>query len=111
MPEDPYQLERNKPLRIKNDEPKEYSLKHFIEYDRKVLRFYCVWDDRSNMFGDIHEFIIHYYLVDDCVEVREVHKQNDGRNPFPLLLKKQPLPKVFTDMNGKNIFFQRFINL
>lgn len=98
MPEDPYQSERNKPYRIKNDEPRSYPLKHFIEYDRKVLRFYCVWDDRSNMFGDIHEFIIHYYLVDDCVEVREVHKPNDGRNPFPLLLKKQPLPKVFTDM-------------
>jgi hypothetical protein len=98
MPEDPYQLERNKPIRIKTEEPKEYPLKHFIEYDRKVLRFYCVWDDRSNLFGDIHEFIIHYYLVDDCVEVREVHKPNDGRNPFPLLLKKQPLPKVFTDM-------------
>jgi hypothetical protein len=99
MPEDPYQLERNKPLRIKSDEPRNYPLKHFLENDRKVLRFYCVWDDRSNMFGDVHEFIIHYYLVDDCVEVREVHKQNDGRNPFPLLLKKQQLPKIFTDMN------------
>jgi len=98
MPEDPYQQDRNKPTRIKCEEPKSYPLKHFLEYDRKVLRFYCVWDDRSSMFGDIHEFIIHYYLVDDNVEVREVHKQNDGRNPFPLLLKKQQLPKVFTDM-------------
>ncbi|ORX56052.1 hypothetical protein BCR36DRAFT_346610 [Piromyces finnis] len=98
MPEDPYQLERNKPIRIKVEESKEYPLKHFIEFDRKVLRFYCVWDDRSNLFGDIHEFIIHYYLVDDCVEVREVHKPNDGKSPFPLLLKKQPLPKIFTDM-------------
>jgi len=99
MPEDPYQLERNRPLRVKSNEQKNYPLKHFLEYDRKVLRFYCVWDDRSKMFGDIHEIIIHYYLADDCVEVREINKQNDGRNSSSLLLKKQQLPKVFIDMN------------
>lgn len=24
----------------------------FFEYDRKVLRFYCIWDNRSMLFGD-----------------------------------------------------------
>lgn len=25
--------------------------------DRKVLRFYCVWDDRDNMFGEINPYV------------------------------------------------------
>lgn len=37
--------------------------------------------------------MIHYYLADDCVEVCEVHKKNDGRDPFPLLLHKTKVPK------------------
>ncbi|KAG4084716.1 hypothetical protein H8356DRAFT_1346354 [Neocallimastix lanati (nom. inval.)] len=75
MPEDPYQLERKRPLRIKSNEQKNYPLTNFLEYDRKVLRFYCVWDNRK------------------------IHRQNNGRNRPSLLLKKQQLPKVFIDMN------------
>ena len=73
------------------------KLKQFLENDRKILRFYCVWDDRDNMFGELREFVIHYYLVDHNVEVREVHKPNDGRDAFPILLRKQPLPKHLAD--------------
>ncbi|XP_054754616.2 EF-hand domain-containing protein 1-like [Lytechinus pictus] len=69
------------------------KLKQFLELDRKVLRFFCVWDDRSSMFGEQRPYIIQYYLVDDTVEVREVHEPNDGRDPFPLFLKKQRVPK------------------
>ena len=101
MPEDPYQLERKRPLRIKSNEQKNYPLTNFLEYDRKVLRFYCVWDNRSKLFGDTHEFIIHCYIFDDCAEIWEIHRQNNGRNRPSLLLKKQQLPKVFIDMNGE----------
>ena len=45
------------------------------------------------MFGEQRPFIIQYYLVDDTVEVREVHNPNDGRDPFPLFLKRQRVPK------------------
>ena len=45
------------------------------------------------MFGEQRPFIIQYYLVDDTVEVREVHDPNDGRDPFPLFLKRQRVPK------------------
>ncbi|XP_002739739.1 EF-hand domain-containing protein 1-like [Saccoglossus kowalevskii] len=69
------------------------KLKQFIDLDRKVLRFYCVWDDRDSMFGEIRPYTLQYYLVDDTVEVREVHGPNDGRDPFPLLLRRQKLPK------------------
>lgn len=69
------------------------KLKQFIDMDRKVLRFYCVWDDRSSMFGEKRPYIIQYYLVDDTVEVREVHESNDGHDPFPVFLRRQKLPK------------------
>ena len=35
------------------------KLRQFLEMDRKVLRFYCVWDDRDSMFGEMRKFIIH----------------------------------------------------
>ena len=44
--------------------------------------------------------VLHYYLVDDCVEVREVQKPNNGRDPFPILLRKQRLPKSFHELSG-----------
>ena len=37
--------------------------------------------------------ILHYFLADDTVEIREVHEPNDGRDPFPVLLARQKLAK------------------
>ncbi|NWW89265.1 EFHC1 protein, partial [Rhynochetos jubatus] len=72
-------------------------LKQFLTYDKQVLHFYAMWDDTDSMFGENRPYIIHYYLADDTVEVREVYKQNDGRDPFPILMKRQRLPKTFVD--------------
>ena len=35
------------------------KLRKFLELDRKVLRFYCIWDDRDQMFGEVRRFILH----------------------------------------------------
>lgn len=100
IPKDPYQLIRNRPRRNPSLAPERNDkLRRFLENDRKVLRFFCVWDDRDSMFGELREFVIHYYLVDDCVEVREVQKPNNGRDPFPILLRKQKLPKTFNGVS------------
>lgn len=69
----------------------------------KVLRFFSLWDDSDSMFGETRPVIIHYYLVDDTVEVREVHERNDGRDPFPVLMKRQHLPKCFKDGIGEKM--------
>jgi EF-hand domain-containing protein 1 len=61
--------------------------KQFLDNDRRVLRFYARFDDLP--------FIIHYFLADDTVEIREVHHPNDGRDNFALLMKRQKLPKAF----------------
>ena len=63
------------------------SQKQFLDNDRKVLRFFVKYEDMP--------YVIHYYLADDTVEIREVHHPNDGRDSFALLLRRQKLPKSF----------------
>lgn len=41
----------------------------FLKYDRKVLRFICIWDDRKSLYGDLQQFKAHYFLTDDSIEV------------------------------------------
>lgn len=65
----------------------------FQQHDGDVLRFDCIWDEREKEGGDISHFCLNYFLADDEVEVREMHKVNNGKDPFPALLKKCPLPK------------------
>lgn len=64
------------------------SQKQFLDNDRRVLRFYT--------FSDDEPFIIHYYLADDTIEIREINFANSGKYNFPLLLRRQKLPKVFS---------------
>jgi hypothetical protein len=64
------------------------SQKQFLENDRKVLKFYA---KHYNL-----KYIIHYYLADDTVEIREVYIPNSGRDDFPLFLKRNKLPKQFS---------------
>jgi hypothetical protein len=45
------------------------SQKQFLDNDRKVLRFFAKCDDMP--------YIIHYFLADDTIEVKEVHFNNE----------------------------------
>jgi len=40
----------------------------------------------------LNKYKINYYLADDKIEVKELHEPNNGKSPFPLLLKKSKLP-------------------
>ena len=53
--------------------------KQFLSNDRKVLLFNVIADN---------PYIIHYYLADDTIDIREVNFPNNGRDPFPLMLKR-----------------------
>ncbi|CAB3978488.1 EF-hand domain-containing 1-like [Paramuricea clavata] len=103
---DPYTEGRKQPPRSYTTPSEFDKLRQFLVMDRKVLRFYCVWDDRDNMFGEMRPYILHYYLVDDTVEVREVHSANDGRDPFPVLIQRQKLAK---DRNATTSSFPRAV--
>ena len=99
LPEDPFiKKMTTKPKLVKDHIMKEYleysmgggkvkSAKQFLENDRKVLRYYAKFEGLK--------YIIHYYLSDDTVEIREVNYNNSGRDPFPLLLSRNKLPKKF----------------
>ena len=68
------------------------TLKQFLDHDRHVLRFYCYWNDKDNMFGDSREMILHYFLADDTMEVKEVIPANSGRDATPMFLRRARLP-------------------
>lgn len=78
------------------------SQKQFLDNDRKVLRFFTKFDGLP--------FVIHYYLADDTVEIREVHHANDGRDSFALLLKRQKLPQRFAvNQPGQNFIGDNYL--
>lgn len=72
------------------------NLRKFLANDRKVLRFFCVWDN-TILFGEPQQYTIHFYLTDDTMEVVEQHKHNSGRDPFPKLLARKKLPRNYEE--------------
>jgi len=115
-PQDPYMNYRKamdesmQPLRPYE---KYDTLKQFLDHDRHVLRFFCYWDDSEEMFGDERDMVLHYYLADDTIEIREVIPANAGRDAVPVFLKRGKLPKdpgslqqpgVATDRTVLNVF-------
>ncbi|XP_028996745.1 EF-hand domain-containing protein 1 isoform X2 [Betta splendens] len=95
MPEDPYSKLRKKPQSCFTTPSESDCMHQFLTMDRKVLRFFALWDDSDCLYGDTKPVTIQYYLVDDTVEVREVHEPNSGRDPFPILMRRQRLAKTF----------------
>jgi len=96
-PEDPYGRLREEidqsmqPLRPYERLDK---LKQFLEHDRHVLRFDAEWNDQASMFGDVRQLVVHYFLADDTIEIREVIGANSGRDSVPVFLKRAKLPKM-----------------
>lgn len=48
----------------------EDALARFLVADKKVLRFYALWESRDRASADLRSFVVHFFLVDDTVEVR-----------------------------------------
>ncbi|XP_026711821.1 EF-hand domain-containing family member C2 isoform X3 [Athene cunicularia] len=95
-PDDPYTKERQKILdSMKPLRPYERidTLKQFLDHDGHVLRFFCVWDDPESMFHDPRELVLHYYLSDDTIDIKEIIPVNSGRDAVPLFLRRAKLPK------------------
>lgn len=89
MPSDAFRTSKVPVARPRDNDMKEYmektlgggkvpSQKQFLDKDRQVLRFFVECEDLP--------YIVHYYLADDSVEIREVHHPNDGRQAAPKLL-------------------------
>ncbi|XP_029937185.1 EF-hand domain-containing family member C2 [Myripristis murdjan] len=96
IPDDPYsKLREEMEKSIQPLRPYERldTLKQFLDHDGKILRFYCFWDDTVNMFGVLHELILHYFLADDTIEINEVIYPNSGQDAVPKFLRRSRLPK------------------
>lgn len=59
--------------------------RRFLEYDRMILSFDAKWND------DYYQIM--YFLMDDTIAIREVHKPNNGKDPVTMLLKRMKVPK------------------
>ncbi|KAJ3159629.1 EF-hand domain-containing member C2 [Geranomyces michiganensis] len=96
FPSDPYTAHRaelQSRMKATRPRPPQTSLKKFLENDRRVLRFYCIWDDTQSVFGDLRHMVVHYYLSDDTIEIREHIPANAGRDANTLFLRRSKLPK------------------
>jgi len=69
------------------------DMQQFLEWDRKVCRFFAVQDDLTMPTFERRPFIILYFLADDTVEIREQYPLNCGRDTFPIFFKRGKLPK------------------
>lgn len=56
-PVDPYTQSREQPHRSYKTPSDFDKQKQFLELDRKVLRFYCILDDRDSMFGEVRPVV------------------------------------------------------
>ncbi|XP_056336633.1 EF-hand domain-containing protein 1 [Danio aesculapii] len=94
IPSDPYTTRRahNQQTHITPFDHN-HQLERFLALDRQVLRFFALWDDSDSLYGEKRPVTLHYYLVDDSVEICEHHEANSGRDPFPVLLRRQKIPK------------------
>ena len=68
------------------------NLKNHLDFDRKVLSFRILWDDRSYDGGEKY-YILNFFLSDQSCEVKEVKVENSGKDDFSMLLKRMKLPK------------------
>ncbi|XP_067013861.2 EF-hand domain-containing family member C2 [Anabrus simplex] len=101
MPDDPYKVNRDKikdTTSAKNPSRKNDRFSKFLKYDRKVLRFFCYWDDRESEGGFLHHLELHYFLSDDTIEIHEHIPDNSGREGGAVFCRRARLPKVFKEL-------------
>ncbi|TRY71606.1 hypothetical protein TCAL_14884 [Tigriopus californicus] len=76
--------------------PKENKLRKFYENDGRVLRFMCRSDLPKYPLGKSgeKEFILHFYLADDTVEIREMRSERPQSAAGAKYLRRQQVPKT-----------------
>lgn len=68
----------------------------FMRYGNKTLKFRCLWDNTSMLYGDVVEFSLLYFLADDTVEIfSAANASNCSKEQFSRLLHRSKLPKKY----------------
>jgi hypothetical protein len=88
------------------------DMQQFLEWDRKVLRFYAVFDDLQTAQFERRPFIVLFFLADDTVEIREQYPLNCGRDNFAIFFRRGKLARGTVEVRnpmemerGKEEFF------
>jgi len=77
---------------LKGGRPNTHNLEPFLKNDRRVLSFNILWEDTTYDGGDKF-YVLNFFLSDGSVEVKEINEPNNGKIPFPILLKRKKLAK------------------
>jgi hypothetical protein len=76
------------------------DMQQFMEWDRKVCRYYAIMDDITTPQFERRPFIICLYLANDTLEVREQYPLNAGRDQWPLFFKRGRIKRGLSELNG-----------
>lgn len=76
------------------------DMQQFLEWDRKVCRFYAVVDDVSLPQFERRPFVLLYFLADDTVEIREQYPLNSGRDNFPIFYRRNKIARGSVQVRG-----------
>ncbi|KAK6633223.1 hypothetical protein RUM44_003824 [Polyplax serrata] len=102
-PTDPFRAEEEKKkMGLLGKKPRKTppALGRYLEFDKKVLRFYGYWDDRPSQYGYVHKLEIHYFLSDDTIEIHEIIPPNSGIDSGSQFLRRMKLPKNYEKLPG-----------
>ncbi|XP_043476443.1 EF-hand domain-containing protein 1-like isoform X1 [Leptopilina heterotoma] len=94
-PIDPYILNRSTEQKTNTTGINEFEndpRRRFFQYDGMVLVFDAMQEDDS--------YQILYFLTDNTISIREIHRPNDGKDPVSVFLKKTRIPKNWKDVPG-----------
>lgn len=58
-----------------------------------LTRFDCILDETDQECGGTMTYQLFYFLQDDTVSIKELPENQEGRDHFPMLLRKTKLPK------------------
>ncbi|KAH7947697.1 hypothetical protein HPB52_015207 [Rhipicephalus sanguineus] len=99
LPEDPYTASRRslsqQQRKLHTTKSQRDKLWRFLRYDRHVLRFFCV-EDGKGVVDPRHrkKLVLQYFLVDDTLDLKEMHRPLEQRELAPILLGRQRIPKA-----------------
>lgn len=72
----------------------------FLKFGNQTLKFRCIWDDTTHLYGDVNEFTLTYYLSDDSLEIISIPSNTTKEQTRLKLLKRSKLPKNFHSTLG-----------
>ena len=72
------------------------KLAKYLRHDREVLSFLAYWRSSNKTFNETRYFILQYFLADDNLQIVEKLPANCGRDPWPIFLAKQKVPRQHT---------------